>query len=68
MGGLGGVNVTAQLMGTFLGVAWALLGGLLIYGVLKITMGLKLSPEEEYDGADLSIHKISASPDREVSW
>jgi len=68
MGGLGGVNVTAQLIGTFLGVAWALLGGLLIYGVLKITMGLKLSPEEEYDGADLSIHKISASPDREVSW
>jgi Amt family ammonium transporter len=44
------------------------LGGLLIYGVLKITMGLQLSPEEEYDGADLSIHKISASPDREVSW
>ena len=68
MGGLGGVNVTAQLIGTFLGVTWALLGGLLIYGVLKITMGLKLSPEEEYDGADLSIHKISASPDREVSW
>jgi Amt family ammonium transporter len=65
---LGGVNVTAQLIGTFLGVAWALLGGLLIYGLLKITMGLKLSPEEEYDGADLSIHKISASPDREVSW
>jgi Amt family ammonium transporter len=68
MGGLGGVNLTAQLMGTALGVAWALLGGVLIYGVLKITMGLKLSPEEEYDGADLSIHKISASPDREVSW
>jgi Amt family ammonium transporter len=65
---LGGVNVTAQLIGTFLGVAWALLGGLLIYGLLKITMGLKLSPEEEYDGADLSIHKISATPDREVSW
>ena len=60
--------MTAQLIGTFLGVAWALLGGLLIYGLLKITMGLKLSPEEEYDGADLSIHKISASPDREVSW
>jgi Amt family ammonium transporter len=45
-----------------------LLGGFLIYGILKITLGLKLSPEEEYDGADLSIHKISATPDREVSW
>jgi len=39
-----------------------------IYGILKMTLGLKLSQEEEYDGADLSIHKISASPDREVSW
>lgn len=56
------------MMGTALGVAWALVGGALIYGVLKITMGLKLSPEEEYDGADLSIHKINATPDREVSW
>ena len=55
-------------MGTAMGVAWALLGGFLIYSVLKITLGLKLSPEEEYDGADLSVHKISATPDREVSW
>jgi ammonium transporter, Amt family len=68
LGGLGGVNLTAQLIGTAMGVAWALLGGLVIYGLLKITLGLKLSPEEEYDGADLSIHKISATPDREVSW
>jgi Amt family ammonium transporter len=68
MGGLGGVNFTAQLIGTGLGVVWALLGGVVIYGVLKITLGLKLSQEEEYDGADLSIHKISATPDREVSW
>ena len=58
----------AQLMGTTFGVIWALLGGLLVYGVLKISLGLKLSPEEEYDGADLTVHKISATPDREVSW
>ena len=68
LGGLGGVNLYAQLIGTTLGVAWALLGGVAIYGLLKITLGLKLSPEEEYDGADLTIHKISASPEREVSW
>jgi Amt family ammonium transporter len=68
LGGLGGVNLLAQFMGTALGVAWALLGGVVIYGILKITLGLKLSPEQEYDGSDLSIHKISASPDREVSW
>ena len=68
LGGLGGVNFTAQLIGTGLGIVWALLGGTLVYGVLKITLGLKMSQEEEYDGADLSVHKISATPDREVSW
>ena len=45
-----------------MGVGWALLGGFLVYGVLKATMGLRLSQEEEYDGADLTIHKISATP------
>lgn len=56
------------MIGTFLGVVWAGIGGLLIYSLLKATMGLRLSQEEEYDGADLSIHKISASPEREANW
>jgi Amt family ammonium transporter len=68
LGGLGGVSLWAQLIGTAMGVFWALLGGALVYGVLKATLGLRLSQEEEFDGADLSIHKISATPDREVSW
>ncbi|WP_026436469.1 ammonium transporter [Acidovorax sp. JHL-9] len=68
LGGLGGVSLWAQLLGTAMGVVWALLGGALVYGVLKATLGLRLSQEEEFDGADLSIHKISATPDREVSW
>ena len=37
-----------------------LIGGIVVYGVLKITMGLKMSQEEEYEGADLTVHKISA--------
>jgi Amt family ammonium transporter len=68
LGGLGGVSLWAQLIGTAMGVFWALLGSALVYGVLKATLGLRLSQEEEFDGADLSIHKISATPDREVSW
>ena len=68
LGGLGGVNVFAQLIGTLSGVAWAVLSSFLLYGLLKVTMGLRLSQEEEFEGADLSIHKINASPDREVSW
>ncbi|MGI9216778.1 MAG: ammonium transporter [Hydrogenophaga sp.] len=68
LGGLGNVSFTAQLIGTALGVTWALLGGAVVYGVLKATLGLRLDQEEEYDGADLTVHKISATPDREVSW
>ncbi len=68
LGGLGGVTFTAQLIGTAMGVAWALVGGLVVYGLLKNTMGLRLSQEEEFEGADLSIHKIGSTPDREVSW
>jgi ammonium transporter, Amt family len=67
-GGLGGVSFTGQLIGTALGVAWALVGGVVVYGALKYTVGLRLSQEEEFDGADMTIHKISATPDREVSW
>ena len=68
LGGLGGVSMTAQLIGTLAGVAWALLGGFVVYGVIRAVMGLRLSQEEEHVGADLSIHRIGATPDREVSW
>lgn len=68
LGGLGGVSFTAQLIGTLLGVVWALIGGVVVYGALKATVGIRLDAEEEFEGADLSIHKISASPDREASW
>ncbi|AZF20487.1 ammonium transporter [Pseudomonas sp. R3-52-08] len=60
LGGLGGVSLVSQLIGTALGVAVALGGGLLVYGVIKRVCGLRLSQEEEYYGADLSIHKIGA--------
>jgi len=68
LGGIGGVSLMSQVVGTLLGIFIASLGGLLIYGVLKKTVGIRLDPEEEYEGADLSIHKITATPEREVSW
>lgn len=68
LGGIGGVSFTAQLIGTTLGVSIALAGGFLIYGILKVTMGLRLDPEQEFQGADLSIHQISSTPERESHW
>jgi Amt family ammonium transporter len=68
LGGLGGVSIVSQLIGTVLGIVIAVLGGWVIYGVLKMMVGIRLDREEEYQGADLSIHKITATPEREVSW
>lgn len=67
LGGAGGVSFMAQLVGTAGGVAIALAAGLVIYGGLKRTIGIRLTPEEEYQGADLSIHKISANPEEELT-
>jgi len=68
LGGLGGVSFVAQLLGTLMGIAIALAAGWTIYGLLKKTVGIRLDPEDEYNGADLSIHKISATAERETSW
>jgi len=68
LGGLGGVSFMAQLIGTLMGISVALVGGLIVYGGLKAAMGLKLDAEEEFNGADLTIHKISASPEKEAGW
>ncbi len=65
LGGLGGVTFMAQLVGTLLGISIAVVGGLLVYGILKASVGLRLSEEQEFQGADLSVHKISAAPERE---
>ncbi|MGB5727612.1 MAG: ammonium transporter [Thiogranum sp.] len=63
LGGLGGVSFMSQLAGTALGIAIALLGGFVIYGAIKATIGLRLDQEQEFRGADLSIHNIAASPE-----
>ena len=68
LGGLGGVGFAAQLVGTLAGIAWALAGGFLVYGAIRLITPLRLTPEQEHDGTDLSIHKIGATPEREVSW
>ena len=68
LGGAGGVAFLPQLLMTGMAILIALGGGFAIYGVLKMTMGLRLDPEQEFNGADLTIHKITATPERESNW
>jgi Amt family ammonium transporter len=68
LGGIGGISLAAQVIGTLGGVAVAALGSLLVYGTLRKTVGLRLDAEAEFNGADLSIHKVSATAERETNW
>jgi ammonium transporter, Amt family len=65
-GGMGGVSFVSQLLGSLTAVAFALVNGFLVYGVLAKTVGIRLSAEEEFAGADLSIHSIGAYPEDHV--
>ena len=67
-GGLGGVSFLAQLVGTLGAIAIALVGSFVVYGCLRAWVGLRLDPEAEFTGADLSIHKVSATAERETNW
>ncbi|PXX47507.1 ammonium transporter [Undibacterium pigrum] len=68
LGGLGGVSFMSQLLGTLMGITIAFVGGYIIYASLKKLIGIRLDPEEEFEGADLAIHKISSTAERETSW
>ena len=67
-GGVGGVAFMPQLLGTLGGIAIAVAGGFAVYGTLKALLGIRLDAEDEFNGADLTVHKISATPEREASW
>jgi Amt family ammonium transporter len=62
LGGLGGVTIMSQFIGTSLGIVVALAGGVAVYGTLKKLFGIRMDAEEEFNGADLSIHKINSTP------
>jgi Amt family ammonium transporter len=66
MGGAGGVTFMSQLVGTLVGVSIAIAGGFIVYGIIKATLGIRLSEEDEFMGADLAIHHISANPEEDM--
>jgi Amt family ammonium transporter len=68
LGGIGGVTLMSQAIGTGIGIVVALIGGAIVYGVLKAIVGIRLDREEEFNGSDLTLHKITATPEREAGW
>jgi ammonium transporter, Amt family len=68
LGGLGGVSLMSQLVGTALGIVVALAGGVIVYGALKAIVGIRMDAEQEFNGSDLSAHNIGATPEREAGW
>ncbi len=67
LGGAGGVSFAAQCIGTGVGVVIAIAGGFVVYGLINSIVGLRLDEEDEYQGADLAIHQISANPEDDVA-
>lgn len=63
LGGMGGVSLASQLIGTLAGIIFAIASGALVYGGLRLLVGIRLHEEDEYRGADLAIHKIAAEPE-----
>ncbi|TBW59389.1 ammonium transporter [Marinobacter halodurans] len=61
LGGLGGVSLMSQLVGTVIGILVAFVGGLVVYGLVNVVSSIRLSEEEEFEGADLSVHRIAAT-------
>ena len=59
----GGVRLISHVVGSIMGAVYAFIAGLIVYGILKATIGIRLSPEDEHRGADLAIHKIGANPE-----
>ncbi|MCH9849294.1 MAG: ammonium transporter, partial [Betaproteobacteria bacterium] len=61
LGGIGGVSFMSQLIGTSLAILIAMTGSFIVYSIIKKLVGIRLNEEEEFEGADLSIHKISST-------
>jgi Amt family ammonium transporter len=66
LGGMGGVTFVSQLLGSLSAIVFALASGFIVYGILSKTVGIRLSEEQEFAGADVSIHSIGAYPEDHI--
>ncbi len=63
LGGLGGVSLLAQVVGSVAALVFAAASGYIVYTALKATVGIRLSEHDELMGPDLAIHNIEAYPE-----
>ncbi len=59
----GDATFTGQIVGVVSIFAWAFLVSLLVWFVLKLIMGIRVSEEEEYEGVDISECGLEAYPE-----
>ncbi|MEQ1614751.1 MAG: ammonium transporter [Hyphomicrobiaceae bacterium] len=65
-GGAGGVSFLSQLVGSGLGAGFGLAAGFIVYTAVDRTVGFRLDADSEHEGADVSIHNISANPEADI--
>jgi ammonium transporter, Amt family len=63
LGGMGGVSLLGQAIGTVIAIFIALVSGFIVYKVLDALFGIRLEAEEEMKGSDLTIHSLEAYPE-----
>ena len=67
LGGLGGVSVIGQIIGSVAAIVVAVVFGFAVYKMLDASFGLRLEPEEEMRGSDLSVHSLESNPEEAAS-
>ena len=60
LGGTGDGEFITQLVGTGAVVAWSAIASFVILLILKVTLGLRVTEEQEFEGLDTSLHGESA--------
>jgi Amt family ammonium transporter len=66
LGGMGGISIVSQIIGTVSGIVFSVCISLLVYGALKKTVGIRLDEKQERQGSDLAIHNISAYHEQDM--
>ena len=66
LGGKGGVSFFSQLIVTAAVIIFTLICSSLVYGVLKMTVGIRIDKHEEVVGCDIVVHQVEANPEMAI--